>query len=72
MHKKSNYSTWIIIAAAAVVLVAGVYYWRKSSGPKCQVICTTTEDGQDCSVVCEPGVSPEVAAEAQKAAAEQV
>ena len=66
--KKSNNNKWLIIFAAALVTVAGAYYWRQN-GPKCSEICTINDDGmQDCALVCEPGVSPEVAAQAQEAA----
>lgn len=67
MQKSSNYTLWLVIITAVIAL-AGIYYWR-SNTPKCSTICSTTEDGTDCAVVCQPGVSEAAAEQAKEEAA---
>lgn len=66
--KKSNSSTWLIVAAAAIIAIAGIYYWRKS-GSKCATICTIDDSGSEtCSVVCPAGATAQDIAAAEAAA----
>lgn len=66
--RKNNNNTWLIVAAAIIIVIAGVYFWRKGNGARCQEICFSTTGEQDCSVVCTDASKPATETTEQPAA----